>query len=366
MSNNFLGLYKNKKVLITGHTGFKGAWLSQILLEFEAKLAGIALKPKNNNDLYNLLRLEDKMISHIFDLRDIEKLEKVIIDFKPDFIFHLAAQSLVLDSYQHPYNTISTNIISTLNILELLKRLNLETILVNVTSDKCYENTNQAIPFKEGDPLGGIDPYSASKAMVEILANSYNQSFFKKESKVKMFSVRAGNVFGGGDWAANRLVPDIIKNMISGAEIYLRNPESTRPWQHVLEPLGAYLQLAAYYYNLDTHDSSNFSDAWNIAPGSTSQLKVVDFVKVFIRFWGDENIKIQINREENKPYEAKTLGLSSEKIIRELGWRPKLNIQDAIKITVDWYKACVNLDNVELITKKQINEYFKKLNQTVS
>lgn len=358
-------LYKDKKVLVTGHTGFKGAWLSQALIELGAQVKGISLAPKNKDDLFNLIDLEQKMDSHIFDLRDRVQLEELITDYQPDFIFHLAAQALVLDSYSDPYNTMTTNLVSTLNILDILRKLNLPLVLVNVTSDKCYENNNTGLAFREEDSLGGIDPYSASKAMVEILSNSYNQSFFKKDSNVKMFTVRAGNVFGGGDWSANRLVPDIVRNIVAGEEIFLRNPNSYRPWQHVLEPISAYLQLAAYYYQKPDLPNESW-DAWNIGPDLDSEVTVLDLVQRFIELWDEPEISFKFASAENKPYEAKTLGLSSEKIKSKLNWAPKLSFEDALKMTVDWYKACVNLDNMELLTRKQINDYFKKVNQTVS
>ena len=357
MLNKLTEIFKDKKVLVTGHTGFKGAWLSQVLISLGANLTGISLPAKNDHDLFHILNLEQKMDSHIFDLRNKDMLESTIEKFKPDFIFHLAAQALVLDSYEDPYETINNNILSTLNILEILRKLDLNLVMLNVTSDKCYLNNNQGIAFAEDAPLGGSDPYSASKAMVEILSSSYNQSFFKEDSKVKMFTVRAGNVFGGGDWSANRLVPDIVRNIIAKEEIFIRNPQAIRPWQHVLEPINAYLQLAAYYH-LNMNNES--LDAWNIGPDPSSLVSVLDFVRDFIKIWGDQEIKLCFDDSIDKPYEAKTLGLSSEKIKSKLSYVPKLSFKESLKMTADWYRSySQDFNKLEDMTLKQINSYFE-------
>ena len=358
----FKEFYKGKKVLITGQTGFKGAWLSLLLHYLGAELIGIALEPRNNEDLYNLLKLETKIKSNFCDIRNREKLREIILREKPEIIFHLAAQSLVLESYEDPYVTFETNVLGTMNLLEALKDSDMDTILLNITSDKCYENNNVGRDFQEGDALGGLDPYSASKAMVEILSKSYSHSFFSK-SKIKACTVRAGNVIGGGDWANNRLIPDIARSIKAQQEILIRNPNSTRPWQHVLEPLWAYALLAFQYSenydNLLKQDQQSFEHAWNIGPNSENVVPVKTLLDIFISNFNDAPDIIYGEESIKNHYEAKTLSLNSSKIKSYFGWEPRLSLAESINMTASWYRAYINNQDIEDFSIKQLEKFIE-------
>lgn len=363
MENIFKEFYKNKKVLITGHTGFKGAWLSNILHYLGADITGVALEPKNSEDLFNLTNLDSKIRSYFSDISNKEKLKEVILKEKPEIIFHLAAQSLVLDSYENPYATLTTNVIGTVNLLDILREIDNNIVLINITSDKCYENKNLGKSFKEGDSLGGLDPYSASKAMVEIVSKSYQHSFFIN-SKIRTCTVRAGNVIGGGDWAENRLVPDIVRSIKSNQEIIIRNPYSTRPWQHVLEPLVVYLLLAYQYStNYDTLSKLNnldFEHAWNIGPNRENIVAVKELLNCFTKYFNNCPPINYSEASEQKNYEAKVLSLDSSKIKDYFNWEPKLNFMEAISISAEWYQAYIKNQDMEDFTIKQIKDYLTK------
>jgi CDP-glucose 4,6-dehydratase len=295
-------------------------------------------------------------------------LENVILKIKPEIIFHLAAQSLVLTSYAQPAETFKTNVIGTLNLLEILRKNNLDPVVVNVTTDKCYANSDSGVPFQEGDPLGGNDPYSSSKAMVEILSNSYYQSFFKSKEQssekygenagipqqsLRLATVRAGNVIGGGDWNDNRLVPDFVRFLSRNEEIVLRNPASTRPWQFVLEPLYAYCLLA---YKLSLEDGYKYCSAWNIGPDEDSCVSVLELTSIFLSKWGSGDYRLDDNSSKAK--EAKLLMLDASKAKRELGWRPVLSIEQAISMTALWYKAFLeNKSEIKDFTYSQIEDF---------
>jgi CDP-glucose 4,6-dehydratase len=358
--------FHNKKILITGHTGFKGAWLYTMLESFGADVYGFALLPNSAEDLSSLLGIDKSERSFIGDICDYVALENVILKIKPEIIFHLAAQSLVLTSYAQPAETFKTNVIGTLNLLEILRKNNLDPVVVNVTTDKCYANSDSGVPFQEGDSLGGNDPYSSSKAMVEILSNSYYQSFFKSQSpeeygenavaqqqRPRLATVRAGNVIGGGDWNDNRLVPDFVRFLSRSEEIVLRNPASTRPWQFVLEPLYAYCLLA---YKLSLEEGYKYCSAWNIGPDEDSCVSVLELTSIFLNKWGSGDYKLDENSSKAK--ESKLLMLDSSKAKRELGWRPVLSVDQAISMTALWYKVFLEKKSeIKDFTYSQIEDF---------
>jgi CDP-glucose 4,6-dehydratase len=362
--------FHNKKILITGHTGFKGAWLYTMLESFGAEVYGFALLPNSTEDLSSLFGIDKSERSFIGDICDYVALENVILEIKPEIIFHLAAQSLVLTSYAQPAETFKTNVIGTLNLLEILRKNNLHPVVVNVTTDKCYANSDSGVPFQEGDPLGGNDPYSSSKAMVEILSNSYYQSFFKPKeisekdydknvgielqpSSLRLATVRAGNVIGGGDWNDNRLVPDFVRFLSRNEEIVLRNPASTRPWQFVLEPLYAYCLLA---YKLSLEEGCKYCSAWNIGPDEDSCVSVLELTSIFLNQWGSGDYKLDDNSSKAK--ESKLLMLDSSKAKRELGWRPVLSVDQAISMTALWYKVFLEKKSeIKDFTYSQIKDF---------
>ena len=268
--------FKNKKILITGVTGFKGSWLASVLLSFGAKIYGVGYNPNKNKNLFYTLNLNKKINLKLIDITDYDKLKNFVSRINPDIIFHLAAQPLIFESYLKPYKTINVNTLGTLNILEISKNLKNLKSLICITSDKCYKSNNSTRGFKEDDVLGGEDPYSASKAAAEILINSYIKSFFLK-TDVGVASARAGNVIGGGDWSSKRLIPDIVKSLISSKNIIIRNPNYNRPWQHVIEPIYGYLLLAEKLYK----NPKKFSGAYNFGPKTNTVTSVLEVVKIF-------------------------------------------------------------------------------------
>jgi len=330
-------IYKGKKVFITGHTGFKGAWLVNTLSIFGAQIRGYALEPKTQDDLYHLIKGNELCESVIGDLRDREKLQKAVLDFQPDFIFHLAAQPLVRLSYEIPSETFEVNAVGTANLLDTVRILNKPCAVVLITTDKVYHNNEWDYPYRENDRLGGYDPYSASKACAELIIDSYRNSFFnvtQYEGHQKALAVgRAGNVIGGGDWSKDRLIPDIARALRKGEEITVRNPNSIRPWQHVLEPIVAYLILGA---KLKSNPIS-FSQAYNFGPYATDALPVLDMLNLAISSWGNGSYKIEVDK--NQPHEAGLLKLDISKAIKELDWKPKMDAYKAVQFTMDWYKA---------------------------
>lgn len=343
--------YKNLKVLVTGSTGFKGSWLCYWLHKEGAKVIGVGLKPEKNEKLFNALNLNKKIDQYYINILDYKKLANLIKLIKPDIIFHLAAKSLVSEGYYQPIETFKTNIIGSANILNLLRN-NKHTSLVYVTSDKCYLNNNKNSPFKEEDILGGNDNYSASKAGAEIVFNSYFKSYFNQE-KLRLASVRAGNVIGGGDLKKNRIIPDIYKSIKSGKKLIIRNPQSIRPWQHVLEPLSGYLILGLKL--LSRNFNKSIQPSWNFGPERNNNKNVLNVAKKFLHIW---NIKKRIvinNKSEFK--ESNYLQVNISKAKKQLNWRPKLNFDQSIKFTVEWYKIFYKSKNVENFTNDQIDEY---------
>jgi CDP-glucose 4,6-dehydratase len=347
--------FKDKKVLVTGHTGFKGAWLIQILSRMGARVCGIALEPENANDLFNQIDGDKLCTKNVYaDIRDAMAMKQNIIGFEPDFIFHLAAQPLVIESYHNPLYTFEVNTMGTANILDALQHVNNKCICVCITTDKVYENPETGDAFLESDKLGGYDPYSASKAAAEIVIDSYRRSFFnpkefEKHKKV-IASVRAGNVIGGGDYAPKRLIPDIIKAVEKNETIKLRNPNATRPWQHVIEPLGAYLLLATKMWD----DPINFSESFNIGPKIEDVISVKAIVEEAIAIFGEGNWKDMSN--PNQLHEAQNLILDINKAEQKLGWTPKMNVQQCITETIEWYKSNLPAD---VKCMSLINHYFE-------
>jgi len=330
-------VFKNKRVFITGHTGFKGSWLSVWLNKLGAEVAGFSLIPPYSPNLYNLLGDKHLALSHISDIRNFTSLQKSIEDFQPDFIFHLAAQPLVRYSYDHPLETYETNVIGTANLLESIKYVKKPCITLIITTDKVYQNNEWIFPYREVDQLGGYDPYSSSKACAELVVSSYRNSFFHP-SKIdfhqqRIFSVRAGNVIGGGDWSLDRLLPDVARQLQNGNEIIIRNPNATRPWQHVLEPLSGYLSLA----EIANNEPEKFNEgAWNFGPLPVDNLKVVEIVKMALQSWGSG--KLTINENVAAPHEAGMLSLDISKALTTLNWKPKMDASQAVDLTIAWYK----------------------------
>ena len=355
--NKFLLNYKKLNVLITGTTGFKGAWLAYWLNNLGAKVKGVSLKPEKNSILFKSLKLENKIKQHYIDITNFKKLNNVIRKEKPDIIFHLAAQSIVSKSFENPLLTFNTNIIGSANILESF-RVNKIPHLVYITSDKCYLNFDNTSSFKERDVLGGLDNYSSSKASAEILFSSYFNSFFKKEKNLSLASVRAGNVIGGGDMKINRIIPDIVKAFYNKKNIILRSPRSTRPWQHVLEPLSGYLLIGEKLLNKKLNNK--ILPSWNLGP-ETKNCKNVEFItKLFLKKLETKksNIKVQV-KNKKKFYESKFLSLNINKAKKELHWKPRLNLNQTISFTADWYKNYFEKKNMENFTEKQINTFLE-------
>ena len=350
MINNF---YKNKKVLVTGATGFKGAWLCYWLVMLGAKVYGIGYNPNKNKNLFYSLKLNKKIKLKLFDIRNKKKLESFVNTSKPTIVFHLAAQPLILESYKKPYLTYTVNTLGTLNILETVKNNNTIKSLVCITSDKCYESNNSTKGFKETDKLGGEDPYSGSKASAEIMIGTYQKSFFN-EKKCGIASARAGNVIGGGDWSENRLIPDSINSIMKNKTIYIRNPNFNRPWQHVIEPLYGYLILAKKIYKEPKH----YSGPWNFGAKKNTVTNVLKIVKAIVKFWGKGKINFKKNQ---KYYEQTNLQLNINKSKKFLKWEPKYSIIKSIHVTVNWYKkVLVERYSIEKITTEQIQDYMNE------
>ncbi|NKQ39703.1 MAG: CDP-glucose 4,6-dehydratase [Methanosarcinales archaeon] len=360
--NSLCNFFKGKKILVTGHTGFKGSWLTQLLLNFGTDIIGYSLEPNTNTNLFDILNLRDNISNHFKDVNDYNELKKIIEIEKPEIVFHLAAQPLVRDSYDDPLFTYKTNVIGTANVLQAIKETNCVKSAVIITTDKVYENKEWIWAYRENDELGGYDPYSTSKACAELVVKSYIRSFFNVDNYLEshntlIASVRAGNVIGGGDWSKNRLVSDIIKAIFEGNEtVVLRNPESIRPWQHVLEPLLGYLLLAQKLYD----GKKEFVGAWNFAPDEENFITVEELVKRGISIL--ETGKYFVKKDDSK-HEMKTLKLDATKAKVYIGWKPLLNIDETMEWTFEWYKKYYNDGNNENIvsfTNNQINLFLNK------
>jgi len=347
----FNNMYEGKKVLVTGHTGFKGSWISIWLKNLGAEVIGYSLDAPTEPALFKICKLEDKITSIIGDVRNEEKLNEVFEKFKPEIVFHLAAQPLVRLSYRNPKETYEINVIGTVNVLEAAKNTESVKAVIVITTDKCYENKEWVYGYRETDPMGGHDPYSSSKGCTELVVASYRFSFYN-EKGIALSSVRAGNVIGGGDWAEDRLIPDFVKAITENNSIIIRNPLATRPWQHVLEPLSGYLWLGA----LMLKDQKNYNSGWNFGPRDTDVLNVEEILKLSIRAWGKGNVEQDKNA---KYHEANLLKLDISKVKAKLKWHPVYDVNKAVDRTIQWYKVYYeNKDeNLYEYTLKQIAEY---------
>jgi CDP-glucose 4,6-dehydratase len=341
--------WKNKRVLVTGHTGFKGSWLSLWLNELQADVHGFALKPETNPSLFDLAKVGSKITSTFGDIRDITSLKAAVEKADPEIIIHMAAQPLVRKSYQDPVETYSINVMGTVNLLEAARSAkNLKTI-INVTTDKVYDNKEWVWPYRENDRLGGFDPYSNSKACSELVTSSYRSSFFDNTG-VKVVTARAGNVIGGGDWAEDRLIPDIIRAYQSKTKIKIRNPKAIRPWQHVLESLSGYLQLAEHL-----HDNNDYLKSWNFGPGTADFITVGQILNYVQKEMKEINLNVEF--EEPKVHEAQILKLDNSQARENLNWKSVWNYSDAITKTFAWYIDMYSGKDASEITLKQIKEF---------
>ena len=350
----FQGLYNKKKIIVTGHTGFKGSWLCYWLKNLGADVLGYSLEAPTHPNHIGLLNLDIKSV--IGDIRDFSKLQKTFNDFKPEIVFHLAAQPLVRLSYKEPLETFETNIMGSLNLYESAKSCGTVKSIVSITTDKVYENKEWAWGYRENDVLGGIDPYSASKAAMEVVTKSWRDSFihldkFGVEHDLLLSTVRAGNVIGGGDWAMDRLIPDIVKACIEGRQVCIRSPYSTRPWQHVLEPLSGYLMIGQKLIERDKF----FADAMNFGPSLEEDMTVEDVVSTLKKHW--IKVDYRIERPEKELHEAELLKLDCTKAFQKLKWRPVWNAEIALKETIEWYKTYY--EETKLLTSNNINSFIQ-------
>ena len=352
--------FRGSNVLVTGHTGFKGAWLCEWLLSLGARVTGFALAPQSNETCFEKLNLGQRIDRHVIgDVREFSLVENVLREATPSFVFHLAAQALVSVSYEDPLQTYSTNLLGTAHILEALRRVGRSCVVVVITSDKCYENQNRLEPYHEGDPLGGSDPYSSSKACAELVCASYRRSFFSEHRPIALASARAGNVIGGGDRSRDRIVPDCIRALRSKRAVVVRNPGFVRPWQHVLEPLAGYLVLAAEIGSALGEDDNSRLDqlcsAFNFGPRTNSSRTVRELVEKILTIWPGT---WEEGRNLNAPYEAHRLTLASEKAERILGWQPVWSFEESVHNTIEWYRTAEQPANqMQKFTQEQIEAF---------
>ena len=321
-------------MFVTGHTGFKGSWLASWLLDMGAEVTGFALEPPTTPSLFEELGLASRITHHIGDVRDLAAVSAAMQAACPDFVFHLAAQPLVRLSYAEPVETYATNIMGTVNVLEAVRAVDSVRVVVNVTSDKCYENRETGQAYREDDAMGGYDPYSSSKGCAELVTGAYRRSFFGADSPVRLASVRAGNVIGGGDWALDRIVPDCVRALAAGEPIVVRNPDAVRPWQHVLEPLSGYLLLASRMWR----DGAEFDGPWNFGPDEQGVVRVREVVEAIVSAWGSGSWELPSNPGPAL-HEAHLLALDITKAKTQLGWRPVYSIDTTLAVTARWYAA---------------------------
>jgi len=349
-----MNFFKNSKVLITGHTGFKGAWLGLWLSELGAKVIGISDQILTTPSHFEKINQKELIKDYRCDIRDFNEIKKIILKEEPDFIFHLAAQALVGESYADPLNTLSVNSIGTANVLESLRSVNKKVVAIFITSDKAYDNVEWKWGYRENDRLGGKDPYSASKGMAELVLKTYINSFFLDNKNILIGIARAGNVIGGGDWSSNRIIPDCVRSWAKKEEVSIRSPLATRPWQHVLEPLSGYLVLArSIYSNEQLH-----GEAYNFGPYAHQDYTVKELIEEMQKYWQDVKWK---DESGNVPFhEAGLLKLNCDKALFDLDWEPTLNFEETVKFTAEWYKSYYSnttYDNTIKISKDQIKHY---------
>ena len=345
--------WNGKKVFLTGHTGFKGSWLSLWLQSCGTIITGYSLEPKIKLNLFDLALVENGMKSIIGDIRDLQKLKKTMIDFSPDMVIHMAAQPLVRTSYKDPEDTYSTNVMGTVNLFEAVRETSSVKAVVNVTTDKCYENKERTLGYSEDEPMGGNDPYSSSKGCSELITKAYRNSFFSDYDSANIASARAGNVIGGGDWAEDRLIPDIFKSFKEKKPILIRNPNAIRPWQHVLEPLSGYLLLLEKLYS----QGENWAQGWNFGPKDEDVKQVNKIVAYLIEKCGHKENYIKDN--STQPHEAQLLKLDISKAKHQLNWDPKWDLFKALDSIIEWNNGFNNGEDIRTLTLKQINEFEK-------
>ncbi|CCQ75635.1 CDP-glucose 4,6-dehydratase [Magnetospira sp. QH-2] len=343
--------WRGRRVLVTGHTGFKGSWLSLWLTEMGAQVRGFSLAPPSTPNLFTIAQVESLMDHVHGDLRDIKAVTRTVTDFKPEIVLHLAAQALVRPSYDDPVVTYATNVMGTVHLLEAVRSCGSVKALVSVTSDKCYANREWDWGYRESDPMGGHDPYSSSKGCAELVTAAYRDSFFAPGGTVALASARAGNVIGGGDWGLDRLVPDMVRAWSSSETLRIRYPDAIRPWQHVLEPTSGYLQLAQ---KLATEGAS-FADGWNFGPGPESEQPVRTLVERGLTLWGDDAQWATEN--EPQPHEATYLKLDVSKARGKLGWNPRWDLSTTLDKTFGWYRAWHDGADMAALTRRQIKDY---------
>ena len=350
------GFWDGKRVFLTGHTGFKGGWLSLWLASMGAKVTGYALAPNTTPNFFEVAKVEGNLVqSHIADIRDLEKLQKAMADARPEIVIHMAAQPLVRYSYENPVETYATNVMGTVHVLESIRTLDCVRAALIVTTDKCYENKEWAWGYREDEPMGGHDPYSNSKGCAELVTSSYRQSYFMPEKyaqhKVAIASARAGNVIGGGDWSEDRLIPDAIKAFEVNQALMIRNPLATRPWQHVLEPISGYLILAQALYQ----DGAKFDGGWNFGPRDEDARSVQEVIELLIKNWRFAASWTQDQGEQ--PHEAHSLKLDCSKARQYLNWIPRWTLEQAIENIAQWQQAYQLQSNMHEISLKQITAY---------
>ena len=342
--------WAGKRVLVTGHTGFKGSWLSLWLHMMKAEVFGFALTPAIEPALFNEAKVGDRVTSIIGDVRNFDAVQNAVAVSKPDIIIHMAAQPLVRYSYLHPVETYSTNVMGTVHLLEATRQLGVTKVVINVTTDKCYENKEWLWGYREDDSIGGHDPYSSSKGCTELVTSAYRRSFYK-EASIALASVRAGNVIGGGDWSTDRLIPDILRAFERNQSVLIRNPNSIRPWQHVLAPLSGYLMLAESLFE----NAKTFAGAWNFGPNDEDAKSVHWIVEKMIKRWGGE-AQWELDGKLH-PHEANYLKLDNSKAKSLLGWRPLWGLDTALEQTIDWHKTWINGADVRAVCERQIKDY---------
>lgn len=343
--------WKNKKVFLTGHTGFKGSWMSLWLLKHGAQLTGYSLGLPTQPSLFEELKIDKEMNSISADIRDLDKVKSAVKSANPDIVIHMAAQPLVRYSYQEPVETYMTNVMGTVHLFEAVRGVQNTKAILNITSDKCYENKERLAGYTEDEAMGGFDPYSNSKGCSELVTSAYRRSFFQKEN-IALASGRAGNVIGGGDWAQDRLVPDIIRSVLNNEKLQIRNPRATRPWQHVLEPVSGYLHLAQKIYEFNL----TYAEGFNFGPATQDRCDVEQIILKMNRFWNNK-IKYEIILSESNPHEAHYLSLDCSKAKNKLAWSPKWNVDKALEKTVEWVEARSQNKSIISACYDQIKEY---------
>lgn len=348
--------WTNKKVLVTGHTGFKGSWLVLVLNQLGAEVFGFALGPPTSPSMYELAMIDDLVHSYIGDIRDFDMMQKVIKEIEPEIVIHMAAQALVKESYRNPIETYSTNVMGTVHLLEACRQSASVKTIVNVTTDKCYENREWHWGYRESEPMGGYDPYSSSKGCSELVTSAYRSSYFgagdDEQAGIALASARAGNVIGGGDWAEDRLIPDFMRAIAQNEKIKIRSPFAIRPWQHVLEPLSGYLNLTEKLFN----DGSVYAGAWNFGPDDKDAKNVEWITRTLCELWGD-SAQFEFDKQPH-PHEANYLKLDCSKAKAELSWQPRWDIQTTLETIVKWNKSFLSGENMRNVTEQQIQNYF--------